>query len=195
MSIPLRNGSGQLQHSRCTLVPPKGPLGWCHLSTALALCLHGPRASLLPLAAPVLGTQLFSLQKKRSPAVTTGPAGAKDQGLDTESAGLAAYSDNCARSGDKPGKAAKPVPGEPIPAQDQKHVGASLLSADGRENDGPVEVPLPVQSLPGYDAELHSGTTLARCRAKMTGMVRTVVGACKDAVFTGAVLPGQTLQH
>lgn len=32
--------------------------------------------------------------EERSPAVTTGPAGAKDQGLDTESAGLAAYSDN-----------------------------------------------------------------------------------------------------
>lgn len=32
--------------------------------------------------------------EERSPAATTGPAGAKDQGLDIESAGLAAYSDN-----------------------------------------------------------------------------------------------------
>jgi len=32
----------------------KDPLGWCHLSTAFDLCLHGPHASLLPLAAQAL---------------------------------------------------------------------------------------------------------------------------------------------
>lgn len=63
----------------------KGALGWCHLSTALALCLHGPRASLLSLAVPVLGTQLFSTQNACMPLSCAGPGtwlfpGACDRG-------------------------------------------------------------------------------------------------------------------
>lgn len=51
----------------------KGPVRWCHHSTGLAFCLHGPHTSLLPLAAPVLGTQLFSTQNPCMPLSCAGP--------------------------------------------------------------------------------------------------------------------------
>lgn len=84
---------------------------------------------------------------------------------------------------------------QPSPSQESPslHVEASLLSVHGKERYGPAELPLPVQGLLGHDTELQRDHPGQWCRAKVTGMIRTVVGACMEAVFTGAVLLGHLL--
>lgn len=133
----------------------------------------------------------------RSPTDTTSPAEAKDQGLDTESTRLAACSDS--RSWRRARDSSQAHPRGAHPCSRAAARWSLFVVCRWGEHGGPTEVPLPARSLPGHNAELHrevSGTTSAQCyRAKVTGMVRTVVGACKDAVVTIAVLPGQTLRH
>lgn len=128
----------------------------------------------------------WSKGEERFHVAARGPAGVKHLGPAVGLVGLAACSDNHSRSQDEPGKAAKAVPGDPIPAQEQKHVRASLLSADrGGRAPGPAEELPPAQS-PREEAEPCRTPGVLRPAGVVTAM-----GAWGAAVIAWLVLQGQ----